>query len=165
MNGFGNNANDAFTQFWSDVASRMSGAGMQSFQQQSQEAMAGAMRQAFFDAWAKQCEEFLSSDAFLQSMKQSMDSALMFREKVNEFVTRSAADMPFATREDSETITQVLRSFEERVIDRLEHLSRRMDDLEARVEDGSGASASGGGRSSGGRSGSSKSGSGKGGGR
>ncbi|MGB0717402.1 MAG: hypothetical protein ACPGXK_16105 [Phycisphaerae bacterium] len=144
MNGFGNNSNatDAFAQFWTDVASRMSGAGMSAFQQQSQEAMAKAMRQAFFDAWAKQSEEFLSSDAFLDSMKQSMDSALMFREQVNQFVNRAAADSPFSTREDTETMTQVLRSFEERVVDRLERLSERMDELESKVAGGGKAAAS-----------------------
>jgi hypothetical protein len=144
VNGFGGQggSGDAFTKFWSDVAAKMMN-GMNPFQQQAQptqEAMARAMRQAFLDAWAQQSEEFLGSEVFLEAMKQSMDSALMFREQMNAFLHQATAHGPVPTRQDTETITQALRSFEDRVIDQLSVMANRLDALESQVKsDGSGA--------------------------
>ena len=139
MNGFANN-NDPFSKFWAEMASKMAGTATNPFAgqpQQTQDAAMKAMRQAFMEAWAQQCEEFLGSEAFLEQMKKSMDSAMTFKEQVNQFVNQAAESGPLSTRSDAESITQALASFEDRVIDQLTSLTNRMDELERQVASGS----------------------------
>jgi len=101
-----------------------------------------AMRKTFFDAWAQQCEEFMRSKAFLQAMKQSMDSALAFREQVNKFMGQAMKDSPLPTREDTDAILQSLHGFQERVLDRIDALADRVSRLEA-ASDGATSPAKG----------------------
>jgi len=119
---------DPFTKFWSDVMAGMSGAAPQG---SAQEDMLRQMRRTFFDAWAKQCEEFMRSEAFLAMMKQSMEAALAFREKTNEFLNKTLNDAQMPSREDTDSILIAVRSMQEQVLDRLDGLSQRVDALEA----------------------------------
>lgn len=124
---------EAFTKFWTDMFSRMSppgGAGMPFAAPPSPEEAAKQMRQAMFDAWAKHCEEFMRSDAFLDAMKKSMDGALAFRQKLNEFLTKSLQDSQIPARSDTESILLAVRRMEEKVLDRMESLTQRVEALE-----------------------------------
>ncbi len=120
---------DPFTKFWSDIMAGMGGAAPQG---QAQEDMLRQMRRTFFDAWAKQCEEFMRSDAFLAMMKQSMETALAFREKTNAFLNKTLNDAQMPSREDTDSILIAVRSLQEQVLDRLDGLSQRVEALEAR---------------------------------
>lgn len=130
---FGSTA-DPFTRFWTDCVSKMSGAGFaQSPPNLSDDAMK-QMRRAFFDAWAGHCDEFMRSPAFLDGMKKSMDGALAFREQVNEFMTRALHEAQVPARTDTDAIMLVLRSMEERVLDRLDRLEERVSALDGVAE-------------------------------
>jgi hypothetical protein len=98
-----------------------------------QEEMLKQMRQAFFDAWAKYCDEFLRSPAYLEAMKKSMDGALAFKQQVNEFLTRALHESQAPARSDTDSILLVLRSLEERVLGRIEDLNRRVEQVAERV--------------------------------
>ena len=63
-------AADVFTKFWTDAMSRVGAAGGTTFAASGEE-VSKQMRQAFFDAWERQCEEYMKSEAFLKTMKQS----------------------------------------------------------------------------------------------
>lgn len=89
------------------------------------------MRQAFFDAWAKHCDEFLRSDAFLDVLKKSMDSALAFKQELNEFLTKALHDQQMPARSDTDSILLVLRSMEDRVLERMDRLAHRVEALES----------------------------------
>jgi hypothetical protein len=91
------------------------------------------MRQSFFDAWARSCDDFMRSDQFLEMMKRSMDGALAFRKQMNEFLTRALGEGQMPSRQDTDAIMDVLRSFQERVLDQLESLSQRVEALERRA--------------------------------
>lgn len=126
---------DAFTKFWSDMMSQMSGAGFGAMFEGSRENAQKAMRQAFLDAWQHHCEEFMRSDAFLESMKISMDNAMSFREQMNKFVSDAMRQSPLPTKTDTDSILQVLHGFEVRVLDQMQRMTTRIDSLEARLGD------------------------------
>ena len=128
-------AADPFTKFWTDMMSKMGSSGVTPPFGVSQEEVSRQMRQACFDAWAKYCEDFMRSEAFLDAMKKSMDGALAFRQQVNDFLKKAVGDSPLASSDDTETIVLAVRSLEERVLDRIEALSRRVEALERRPAD------------------------------
>lgn len=99
----------------------------------TQEEAAKQMRQAFLDAWAKSCDEFMHSEQFLDMMKSAMDGALAFRERMNQFISNTMQGGPIPSRDDTDSILQAVRTLEERVLDRLELLSQRVDALESDV--------------------------------
>jgi len=131
---------DPFTGFWMDLMSRMAGAGRPAATP-SQDEVFKQMRQAFFDAWAQYCDEFMRSPAYLEAMKKSMDGALAFKQQVNEMLTRALHEQQIPARSDTDSILLVLRSLEERVLSRIDHLNERVDDLAARVAPAPGAEA------------------------
>jgi len=134
MNGNSNNS-DAFSRFWTDMVSKMTPPGMMSqATAPSMEETTRQMRQAFFDSWAKYCEEFMSSEQFMDAMRKSMEGALAFKQQVNEFLTQSLHESQMPSREDTDSIMLVLRSVEERVLDRLERLAHRVEGIESRLE-------------------------------
>jgi hypothetical protein len=124
---------EQFTKFWSDMMSQMSGAGFGTMFEGSRESAEKAMRQAFFDAWQRHCEEFMRSDAFLASMKTSMDNALSFREQMNKFVSDAMNQGPLPTKTDTDSILQVLHGLEARVLDQMQRMTTRIESLEARL--------------------------------
>ncbi len=128
-------AADPLTQFWADMMSGASAAGMgQAFQPTGQEDSKKQMRRAFLDAWAKSCDEFMRSDQFLDMMKRSMDNSLAFREQMNQFLGQTLQSGQIPSREDTDTILLAVRTLEERVVDGLETLSQRVDQLERGTE-------------------------------
>lgn len=138
------NPTDAFTGFWSEMFGKMSGAGMgAAWGGASPEDTQRQMRQAFFDSWQKYCEDYMKSPAFLDMMKQSMDNALAFRRQVNEFLGKALQEGQMPSRGDTDSILLAVRRMEERVLERMDSLSRRVEDLEARTgEAGRGAAPS-----------------------
>lgn len=100
------------------------------------------MRQAFFDAWAQYCDEFMRSPAFLDAMKKAMDGALAFKQQINEYLTRTLHETQIPARSDTDSIMLVLRSLEERVLGRIEDLNRKVNELSDRVQAVSPAGAS-----------------------
>lgn len=137
MSGFGGfgggGGSDPFTKFWSEMTNKMGSSGFGMPFDGSNEAAMKAMRQAFFDSWSHHCEEFMRSPMFLDAMKQSMDSALTFREQVNSFLNKALQESQVPTRRDTDSILQVLRGLEERVLDQLQSLSKRVDAMETRT--------------------------------
>ena len=129
----GGATSDPFSRFWVDLMSKMSGTPFAPTASQMQDDAMKRMRQAFFDAWAKHCDEFLRSDAFLDVLKKSMDSALAFKQELNEFLTKALHDQQMPARSDTDSILLVLRSMEDRVLERMDRLSRRVDALESSV--------------------------------
>lgn len=120
--------NDPFTVFWTDFVKRVAPAGATP-PSPSTEAM-NQMRRAFFDALAQYFDQFMRSEAFLGAMKQSMDHAMSWQNMFNQYVQKglSAAQMP--SRVDTDHVAMLVRGLEERVLDKLDELHRRVDVLE-----------------------------------
>ena len=140
MDGFtgkdaGGGVNDPFSRFWMDLISKMSTAGFTPPPISPQDDAFKKMRQAFFDAWAKHCDDYMHSPAFLEMMKKSMDGALAFKQELNEFLNKALHDNQMPARSDTDSILLVLRSFEERVLGRLDKLTQRVEKLEGTTDD------------------------------
>ena len=134
-------ATEAFTKFWSDAMAGMNPQVASMFGVPSDE-VTRQMRQAFFDAWERHCEEFMKSEAFLETMKNSMDHAIAFREQMNQFFTKTLNTYQMPSQEDTDSILLAVRRLEDRVLKRVDELSRRVEAIEA-------AGASGGSKPSG----------------
>ena len=129
----GGATSDPFSRFWLDLMSKMSGSAFAAPSAPTQEETMKRMRQASFDAWAKHCDEFLRSDAFLDVLKKSMDSALAFKQELNEFMTKALHEQQMPTRGDTDSLMIVLRSMESRVLERIDRLSQRVEAVESAV--------------------------------
>jgi len=122
---------DAFTSFWSDFMSKLGmPAGMAAAVPPTAD-LNEQMKTAFFEALSRYCDEFMRSEQFLTAMRQSMDGALAFRQQLDRFLTSTIRAGQQPAREDTDHLLLVLRSMEERVMDRLEDLDRRLGRLEA----------------------------------
>lgn len=118
---------DAFSRFWTEMLSQSGapGAGFTPSPETIKQ-----MRAGFFEAWAKHCDEFLRSEQFLEMLKQSMDASMLFRQQINQFLTRCLEDAQVPSRTDSDSLMRVMRSVEERVLDRLDSLEQRLEQFE-----------------------------------
>ena len=122
---------DPFSKFWMDCMAKMTGTGFGSpAASSSSDETVKQIRRAFLDAWAQHCEEFMRSPSFLEGMKRAMDNALAFREQLNEFLTRALHEGQIPARSDTDSILVVLRSLEDRVLDRLDRLEKRVAGME-----------------------------------
>jgi hypothetical protein len=128
---FGKSNDDAnpFAKFWADWGNQMMGMAAPTGNEM-REAVARQMRQAFFDAWARCCEEFLGSEAFLEVMKRSMDASLAFRQQLNELMSKTLHESQAPTRSDTDSILLVLHGLEDRLLSRMDQLSDRIAALE-----------------------------------
>jgi len=127
---------DPFTAFWTDFMSKMGMPGGTTTAAASvqEPEFLKQMRQTFFQAMARSCDDFMRSDQFLAMMKQSMDNALAFRQQLDRFLTNAVHSGQQPAREDTDHILLVLRSMEERVLGRLEELNERVSALEGTVD-------------------------------
>jgi hypothetical protein len=119
---------DPFMTFWTDFWKKAStlGAGAP---QPTPDAME-QIRRAFFDAMAEHAERYMRSEAFLNTLKHSMESTLAWQQQMNEFLHKnlSAAQMP--SHVDTDHSVMLIRGMEDRITSRLDALSERIDRLE-----------------------------------
>ena len=88
------------------------------------------MRKSFFEAMSKYFEEYLRSEAFLNSMKQSMDHALAWQQAMNQYMQKSLSAAQMQTRADGDHVVLLIRGMEDRVMARLDDLTERVERLE-----------------------------------
>jgi hypothetical protein len=119
---------DPFTRFWSEFASKMTAAG--SPPPQPPPDVFAQMRRMFFDTLSKHSEEFLRSEAFLNAMKQAMDSSLAWQQQINQIIQKGLAAAQVPSRADADHLVSLVRGMEDRLMDRLEKLAGRVERLE-----------------------------------
>lgn len=122
-------AADPFVAFWSDMMSRMASAGMTP--QNPPPEFVNAARRAFFDAMAHYADQFMRSEAFLSAMKQSMDNALAWQQMMNQYLQRGLQTMQMPTRADADHVVLLVRGMEERLLEKLDELGKRVERIEA----------------------------------
>jgi hypothetical protein len=129
MNSQGSSPADPFTAFWTDMWSKMAAGGAQ--MPAPQPDMLNAMRKSFFEAMAKYADEFMRSEAFLQMMKLSVDNAMIWQQMMDKYLHGNVAALQMPTRGDVEQLLPLLRGMEQRLTERLNELSQRVENLEA----------------------------------
>lgn len=124
----------AFAQMWTDFASKMAGAGFSFGADATPPEAARHVRDAMFQAMAQYCEQYMRSPQFLESMKQSMDTAIEFRKQLNDFLTRAHHEMQGVARSDVDALMVAIRRAETRVLARIEDITARLEELGDRLD-------------------------------
>ena len=125
---------DPFTKLWGDFASKMGAAGMAfghdgPFSNASQQ-----VRTAMFKAMSDACDEFMRAPQFQDMMKQSLSASIQFRKQLNDFLGRMHHEFQGPSRQDVDHLMEVIGHVERRIMDSVERLSSRVDQLSARLE-------------------------------
>ena len=94
-------------------------------------AMLKQMQRVFLDAMAKYCDDFMRSEQFLSMMKQTMDRSLAFKQQLDQFLANLQKGIQAPARADIDDLAGTLLKIEERVLDRLDALEKKV----AAVED------------------------------
>lgn len=121
---------DAFSQFWGDFMSRMgvplpnNGSTTPAGNTPAFNETAKHMQRIFFDAMAKYCDEYMRSEQFLNMMKQTMDRSLAMKQQIDQFLSQAQRGMQAPVKGDVDDMASLMRSFEERVLTRLERLEK-----------------------------------------
>lgn len=92
------------------------------------------IRSGIFQALAQSWEEFMRSPQFLESMKQWMDNAINFRKVSNDFMAKVRNEMQAPSRDDIDTVMLTVRHIEKRLLDRMEDLTAKIDELNNRLD-------------------------------
>lgn len=119
---------DPFMQMWNDFAGRMSAVGMTPPAASSDGAQ--QMRRAFFDSMAQYFDQYMRSDAFLSAMRQSMESGLAMQNMVNQQLQKGLNSMQMPSRVDTDHVAMLIRGVEDRLLDRIDELHKRIDRME-----------------------------------
>lgn len=119
---------DAFARFWSDMAARIAAAGVAPPQPPPD--VLEQVRRQFFEAMSTQADQFLRSEVFLNSLKQGMDASLAWQKALNEFLRKGLAGAQLPSRADADHLVVLLRGMEERLLERLDDVTRRVERLE-----------------------------------
>jgi uncharacterized protein (DUF2267 family) len=92
------------------------------------------IRTGMFQALAQSWEEFMRSPQFLDSMKQWMDTAINFRKMSNDFMAKVRNEMQSPSRDDIDTVMLTVRHMEKRLLDRMEELTGKINELSTRLD-------------------------------
>lgn len=92
------------------------------------------IREGILKALGESWNEFLRSPQFQQNMKQWMDQGMAFRKLSNDFMAGVRREMEAPSRDDIEAIQSNLRHLETRILDRLEVLSKQIQELNLRPQ-------------------------------
>jgi len=119
----------SFQKIWMETFSRMAQNAFAFTPDSAPPEMLRQMRSGIFEALAQSWDEYLRSPQFLDAMKQWMDSAIFFRKMTNDLLTKARHETQDIAREDIDSVMLAVRHMEKRILDRLESLSARVDEL------------------------------------
>jgi hypothetical protein len=122
-----------FAGVWMDYATRMQQAGMMFDPSKAPPEMAKQMRSMALSAMSQYAEEFMRSPEFLQAMKLSLDSAIAFRKQINDFLTEMQHNAQGVARQDVDSLMVTMRHIETRLLDAVDRIATRLDDISARL--------------------------------
>jgi hypothetical protein len=121
---------DAFTKMWTDFMTHMMSASFSFSPESPPPEMARSMRGAMFQAMSRYAQDFMRSPQFLEAMKQSTDTVILFKKALNDFLGRMQFELQNASRGDMDALFTRLRHMEMRIFDRLDDLAARLEQLE-----------------------------------
>jgi hypothetical protein len=121
-------------QVWSDYASKMASAGASLSPQAPAPDMARDLRSAMLDAWARSWDQFLRSPQFLGMTQQSMAAVVDWRKQMNDCLGELQHQFQGASRKDVDQIMLGLRHLEHRMVDVVEDLGARLEEISARLD-------------------------------
>lgn len=125
---------ELLSKMWTDFAGKMASAGFSVPPGTAPPEAARQMRSAFFAAWGQALDEFMRSPQSLAMMKQSMDAAIAMRKQFNDTLTQWRHELQGTASEDIDNVILSVRHLEQRVLDAVEGMNRRVEELAGKVE-------------------------------
>jgi hypothetical protein len=125
---------DAFAKMWSDFAAKMATSGVAFAPGAAPPDASRQVRGAMFKAMSEACDEFMRSPQFQEMMKQSLNNSIQFRKQLNDFLGRMQHEFQGTSRQDVDSLMQVMEHVERRVTDSFERVSKRLDEIAARLD-------------------------------
>ena len=126
----------AFQKIWGDTFTRLMQAGFTFSPDAAPPEILRQIRSGIFQALSQSWDEFLRSPQFLETTKQWMNAATSFRKMTTDFLTKAQHEAQSPAREDIDNILQSVRQVESRILDRLEDLTKEVNDLKDRAKTG-----------------------------
>lgn len=128
----------SFQKIWMETFTKMAHAGLSFSPDSTPPEFMRQMRSGIFHALSRSWEEYMRSPQFMESMKTMMDNAITFRKMSSDFLTEAHHSVQGTARADIDSLMLAIRHLETRVLDRVEELSMRLDQLEQKL-DGTGS--------------------------
>ena len=91
------------------------------------------MRSAVLDACTRFWDQFLRSPQFLAMMQQSMTACINWRKQINDCLGELRHEFQEARCQETEQIMLAQRHREQRILDVVENLGTRLDEIAARL--------------------------------
>ena len=92
------------------------------------------LRDVSLEALGQQADKYMRSPQFLEFIKQSLDAQIAMRRQLNEFFTEAHHGVQGVAKQDVDHILQSVRHMETRVLDRVEGLCDRLDQVTRRLD-------------------------------
>jgi len=134
----------AFQKIWMDSFNQLMNTAFAGVPNSAPPEVLRQMRSGVFRSLARSWDEFLRSPQFLDAMRQWTDGTVNFRKMSNEWMARVRNELQAPSRDDIDTIMLSVRHMEQRLLDRIEELSKRIELLDGQSSTGqirSGASS------------------------
>lgn len=122
----------AFQKIWIESMSKLMQAAFTFSPDSTPPELLREIRNGILRALGESWDEFMRSPQFQQNMKQWMDSAMSFRQMSNDFMARVHKETRTPSNDDIDAIQQNMRHLETRILDRLETLSKQVEELNRR---------------------------------
>lgn len=119
----------AFQKLWLESMSKMMQAAFTFSPDSAPPELLKEIRNGILGALSESWNEFLRSPQFQENTKQWMDNAMAFRRLSNDFMAKAREEMQAPTRNDIDTIMLTVRHMENRILDRLEEMSKQIEEL------------------------------------
>ncbi|MDB6124962.1 MAG: hypothetical protein JWQ71_3955 [Pedosphaera sp.] len=124
----------AFQKIWMETFTKMAQAGFSFSPDSTPPEFLRQMRSGVFNALSQSWEEYMRTPQFRESMKTMMDNAIAFRKMSSDFFTQGHHSVQGTAREDIDNLMLTIRHLETRVLDRVEALSERLEQLEKKLD-------------------------------
>jgi len=123
----------AFQRIWTESMAKLMQAAFTGSPASPPPELIRQIRSGIFQVLAESWDQFMRSPEFLESMKQWMENAVAFRQMSNEFLgtIRNQAQTP--PRADMESVMLYVRHMEQRLVDRIDALSKPPGRADGRV--------------------------------
>jgi hypothetical protein len=118
------------TQMWLEFVSKMASAAESTPVDSVPSEVAKQTREIFFQTLGRYTDQYMRSPEFLTMMKQSTDAAVTLRQQTNDLLAQAHHSMGGLARPDVDGVLKAIRRCETRILDKLDELSSRVDELE-----------------------------------
>jgi hypothetical protein len=122
------------TNLWLQTVTKMMSAGVMMDPTQAPPDSARRLRDISLTAMSEQLDKYMRSPQFLAMVKQSLDTQIAFRKQLNQFFTDALHSVQSVARQDADALSLSVRHMETRVLDRIETLCERLDQLRQRLD-------------------------------